>query len=116
MVNFGDPDNLSLWFARIDAMPGVQEALRLAETRLWTIGKGDMDEVLSENAAVQRRERGRTTAMGRQRPRVRRARVRGLPRRRMSASSPFGRQSPDPIAGLVRIRSEPLDPKRPRRV
>ena len=44
-------ENLQAWFARIDAMPRVQEALLLPEPRPSAFGQGDMDEASRTNAA-----------------------------------------------------------------
>lgn len=43
--------NLQAWFARLDAMPRVQEALQLPEPRPSAFGKGDIDAAAKANAA-----------------------------------------------------------------
>lgn len=50
-VDVAGLDNLNAWFARIDAMPRVQEALQLPEPRPSAFGDGDMDEASKTNAA-----------------------------------------------------------------
>ena len=50
-VDISGLDNLSAWFARLDARPKTQAALQLPEPRPSAFGKGDIDAAAKANAA-----------------------------------------------------------------